>query len=67
MNKDEQPDWERPEGPTFKQELTILINKHGLDTMASTPDYVLAAFFEQTYGALKQAHDTIIVRHEGEL
>lgn len=41
--------------PTFKQELTGLINKHGKDGMAGTPDFILAEFLCQCLGAYTNA------------
>lgn len=41
-------DWERkeeqPEPPTFEEELRALINKHSLEGLSDTPDFVLASF-----------------------
>ena len=50
----EQPDFEQPEGLTFKQELTDLLNKHGLDGICGVPDYIIANYLEEQYGALRQ-------------
>lgn len=41
-------DWEKqeeqPEPPTFEEELRALINKHSLEGLSDTPDFVLASF-----------------------
>lgn len=32
---------------TFQEELTVLINKHCIDNVSNTPDYILASFMGQ--------------------
>lgn len=48
--------------PTFKQELTWLINRHGLDSLTNTPDFILADYFETSFRAYKEACDSVSVR-----
>lgn len=40
---------------SFRQELTALINRHGLDSQCDTPDYVLSDFVCETLHAFMQA------------
>lgn len=35
--------------PEFQEELCRLVNKHGLDNDANTPDFVLAGMLTETY------------------
>lgn len=40
--------------PTFKQELTQLINKHGIDAQYTIPDYIIANYLNMSLSALKR-------------
>lgn len=52
--------------PTFKQELTVLINKHNLDSLTDTPDFILADYFETSFRAYKEACDSVFTRTQAE-
>jgi len=41
--------------PTFKQELTDLINKHSLENSSNTPDYIITEYLVMCYGAYCEA------------
>lgn len=49
----------RPEPRTFEEELTTLINKHGLEGGSDTPDFILAMYLS---GCLKTYNNTILRR-----
>lgn len=40
--------------PTFKQELTALVNKHGIDAQYSIPDYIIGNYLNMSLSALKR-------------
>lgn len=39
----------------FEKDLAITLNKHGLDNMCDTPDFVLAEMISTYLGTVKQA------------
>lgn len=47
--------------PTFKSELTTLINKHSLENITNTPDYILADYL---LNCLEAFYDAIHARNQ---
>lgn len=45
---------EQSSEPTFKQELALLINKHGIDVKLSIPDYIVANNLGMALSALER-------------
>lgn len=41
----------------LEKELASVINRHGLDKLTNTPDFVLAKFISTSIGALKAANE----------
>lgn len=40
---------------SFKEDLTLLINKHGQESKSDTPDFILAFYIEQSLIAFERA------------
>lgn len=40
--------------PTFKQELALLINKHGIDAKLEIPDFIIANFLGMSISGLER-------------
>lgn len=46
---------ENPGPPTFRQELTKLLNRYSMESASNTPDFVLASFLHGTLSAFEKA------------
>lgn len=52
--------------PTFKQELALLINKHGIDSKLSIPDYILANHLGMSLSAIERTKIELLEHKIGE-